>query len=376
VQIDAQPFTFHIHIDTYYQSYRYSRIKQMLSTRILGDGLASRRLNRPIEHKALYHDRPPWQSDNLQISPHAKSEARPVLPSQLGASRGGVIPLRSQTQAPPAIKLRFKIPSIRTEQIPKPKVKPPVRDGLWKADKPPAAIWAQNVSDRIRKIDVRALKAQWTKERIRLGHRYDLTGSDQDLENLLKHTCDKSLHSLEKDQDFLTSALRNCQVLTLPQTWAELRATAIFKRDSPGDGKEDDDWKEKVAAWDKQASAMPLYKPNVIVETSDHHIVLYKIRAGIDAEPPEQQQALSSKPRVVSEARCFALSDQSIARTEIIEASVEELRRGWANEHVTKAGNHVWSALPSPGPGDHRHHAFAEMRAKYGTHHAGVWHLA
>lgn len=308
MQTDAQPFTFHIHTDIYYQSYRYSRIKQMLSTRILGDGLASRRLNRPIEHQAIYQDRPSWQLNRLQTSPHAKSEPRPVLLSQHGASRGGVTPLGPQTQAPSAIKLRFKIPSIRTEQIPKPKVEPPVRDGLWKADKPPAGIWAQNVSDRIRKIDVRALKAQWTEERIRLGHRYDLTGSDQDLENLLKHTCDKSLHSLEKDQDFLTSALRYCQVLTLPQTWAELRATAIPKCGSSGDGKQDDVWKEKVAAWDKQASAMPLYKPNMIVETSDHHIVLYKIRAGIDAETSEQELPLSSKPRFASESdvsRCL-----------------------------------------------------------------------
>lgn len=300
MQIGAQPFTFQNHTDTYYQSYRCSRTKQMLTSRVLGDGLASRRLNRPVEHKA-------WQSDHHKsTSPHAKYQHRPQ--SQLGAFRGGVTPLESQTQAPSAIKLRFKIPSIRTEQVPKPKVKPPILDGLWKADKPPAAIWAQNVSNRIRKIDVRALKAQWTKERIRLGHRYDLTGSDQDLENLLKHTCDKSLHSLEKDQDFLTSALRYCQVLTLPQTWAELRATAIPKCGSSGDGKEDSSWKEKVAAWDKQASAMPLYKPNVIVETSDHHIVLYKIRAGIDAETSEQELPLSSKPRFASESdvsRCL-----------------------------------------------------------------------
>jgi hypothetical protein len=153
---------------------------------------------------------------------------------------------------------------------------------LWRADSNAAIKSAQNVSARIKPIDVPMMKADWARERDRLCDEYDRSGSEKALAEMIAHTSDKRLHTLQKDQEFLSKCLQYCQVMTLPQTWAELKATHIPK--STSNAEDDDLWKQRVATWDEQAENMSRINPNIIIETVDHHIVLWKVQGGIDGE--------------------------------------------------------------------------------------------
>jgi hypothetical protein len=147
--------------------------------------------------------------------------------------------------------------------------------------------------------------------------------------------------------DIVQEACANIKVFTLPLTYPELVAQAKRHKHKAQDKYTEEEvlkWEQVVKDWDAAAAELPQIKGNAILKTTDGEVVLYKLDNALTTgwENPEVGAKFISH-----------LTD-----------SLETLRQDWKG------------SLPLPGPNDTRHHAFEEMRARYGSDQVGVWHFA